>query len=122
MNRAQLSKSLWTRVQLQPTAYRFDRHGYELPTLDDDWIIDGLGPHGVHVINTRTHHVTTLGYDHIHHLTGNPDRRVGDLRFGFLTLNVQIVLQGNSLRVRPTFRPGERLALREGAVGSRGLH
>jgi hypothetical protein len=51
--------------------------------------------------------MTTLGKDHIHHFTTNPDRSRTGIRHGFLTLNVRLFLQGRKAWVRPNARPGE---------------
>jgi hypothetical protein len=102
-----MKKNVGCRVQLEPTASRLDDSGRELPSIDDDWIIEDVSTGGVRVRNARTEHVTTLGKDHIHHFTSNPDRSQGGIPYGFLTLNVQVFLQGNKLWVRPSARPGE---------------
>lgn len=103
----QLKKNIGYRVQLVPESCRLDQNGSELPGMDDDWIIEDVTKDGVRISNVRTQHTTTLGLDHIHHFTSNPDRSQGGLKYGFLTLNVQIFLQGNNLKIRPNGRPGE---------------
>src|SRR3989338_5231357 len=107
MNWEQMKKNVGCRVQLIPPACRLDENGRELPPKDDDWIIQEVSTAGVRVSNTRTDHHTTLGKDHIHHFTSNPDRSQTGVQHGFLTLNVQLFLQGNRLWVRPNARPGE---------------
>ncbi len=52
---------------------------------------------------------TVLAKDHIHHFTSDPARGGADARKGFLTLNVQLFIQGANAWVRPTLRPGEAL-------------
>jgi hypothetical protein len=84
--------------------------------MDDDWIILEVSTVGVQVSNIRTGHVTTLGKDHVHHFTSNPDRSQTGIAYGFLTLNVQVFLQGNELWVRPNARPGEPVKLQLGEV------
>ena len=103
----QIKKNVGYRVQLVPQACRLDEKGNELPAIDDDWIIQEVFKGGVRISNVRTQHHTILGLDHIHHFTSNPDRSQGGIKYGFLTLNVQIFLQGNNLSVRPSGRPGE---------------
>jgi hypothetical protein len=103
----QLKKNAGYRVQLVPEACRLDERGNELPGMDDDWIIEDVTKDGVRISNIRTQHTTTLGLDHIHHFTSNPDRSKGGITYGFLTLNVQLFLQGNNLKIRPNGRPGE---------------
>jgi hypothetical protein len=109
MNWEQMKKNAGCRVQLVPIAIRLNHNGRELPQIDDDWIIDQVMPDGVRISNTRTGHFTTLGKDHIHHFTSNPDRSRTGVQHGFLTLNVQIFLSGNKLEVRPNARPGEEV-------------
>jgi hypothetical protein len=106
MNHAQMKKNRFARVKLQPAANRLNQYGQELAVMDDDWIIEDVADAGVHISNPVTGHKTILGYDHIHHFTSNPNRSQSELKFGFLTLNVQISLQGNKVLVEPT-RPGE---------------
>lgn len=107
MNWEQIKKNVGFRVQLVPIACRLDENGRELPPMDDDWTIDEVSTAGVRVSNIRTGHVTTLGKDHVHHFTSNPDRSRTGIPHGFLILNVQVFLQGNRLWVRPNARPGE---------------
>jgi hypothetical protein len=111
MNWEQMRKNVGCRVQLVPIACRLDEQGHELPAIDDDWIINEISAAGVRVYNTRTGHLTALGKDHVHHFTSNPDRSQTGIPYGFLTLNVQVFLQGNRLWVRPNARPGEPVKL-----------
>lgn len=107
MNWDQMKKNVGCRVQLVPIACRLNEHGGELPQIDDDWVIDEVSAAGVRITNTRTYHGTTLGKDHVHHFTSNPDRSRTGTPHGFLTLNVQVFLQANQLWVHPNARPGE---------------
>jgi len=110
MNWDQLKKNISYRVQLEPVAISLDDIGRELPLQNDDWLIQEVTDTGVRISNIRTGHVITLGKDHVHHFTSNPDRSIAyGLQYGFLTLLIQIYLQGNSFEIRPCSRPGERL-------------
>jgi len=104
MNKQALQKNRWKRVRIRPMARRFDGGpgGSELPPMDDDWLITGFTDAGVEVQNTRTYHGTTLGYDHIHHYTSDPQRGEG---CGFLTLTVQVYIGGSRLWIEPNVRP-----------------
>lgn len=102
-----MKKNAGCRVQLVPIAIRLDRNGRELTQVDDYWIIDQVSQDGIRISNIQTGHVTTLGKDHIHHFTSNPDRSRTGIQHGFLTPNVQIFLSGNKIEVRPNARPGE---------------
>ncbi len=105
MNRSALRKNLYSRVRIRPIAKRYNGD-MELQRLDHDWIIERVDDAGVLVRNIRTKHVTTLGYDHIHHFTTDPDRSMQGIAFGFLTLNIQVHIgDGNRLWVEPTPRP-----------------
>ena len=107
MNLEQLKKNVGWRVQLVPIASRLDENGRELLPMDDDWVINEVSTTGLRVSNIRTGQVANLGKDHVHHFTSNPDRSQTEIPHGFLTLNVQVFLQGNKLWVRPNARPGE---------------
>jgi hypothetical protein len=107
MNWERLKKSVGSRVQIQPVACGLDKNGRELERTDDDWVIQGVTSDGIRICNIRTGHVTTLGTDHVHHFTTNPGRSEGGFQYGFLTLNVQVYLQGNMVWVRPNSRPGQ---------------
>jgi len=107
MNKNALKKNLYARVRLRPIAKRYEVKT-ELELIDDDWIIDEVNDTGARIRNIRTSHVTTLGYDHIHHFMSDPDRSIHGINFGFLILNVQIHFGGNRLWIEPT-RPGEAI-------------
>jgi hypothetical protein len=108
MRRNQIIKNVGAHVQLEPPARFLDENGVELlPTRNDDWIVHAVDEDGLRIQNIYSDHVTTLGYDHIHHYTSNPDRFHGGVRYGFLTLNVQIFIQGVNLSIRPNARPGQ---------------
>lgn len=111
MNLEQLKRNVGYRVQLIPTACRLDENNRELPNIDDDWIVDRVAETGVQITNPRTNHSITLGKDHIHHFTTNPERSRGNIKHGFLTLNVQVFLQSTRCWVRPNARPGEQVEL-----------
>jgi len=109
MNWDQLKKALGYRIQLEPIACVLDEYGRELPTVNHEWIVQDVSSAGVRISNIQTSHATTLGADHIHHFTSNPDRSMGELKYGFFVLHVQVFLQGNNLLVRPNLRLGERV-------------
>lgn len=109
MNWEHMKKNVGCRVQLVPTACRLDDYGRKLPNVDDEWIIQEVGADGVRISNSRTGHSTILGKDHIHHFTSNPAEASVGLKRGFLTLHVQIFLQGREARLLPNARPGDRV-------------
>lgn len=76
MNKNALRKCESMQVRIRPIAKRFDvgKRGLELALIDDDWLVGSLTDQGVPISNLRTGHGTTLGYDHIHHFTTDPQR------------------------------------------------
>jgi hypothetical protein len=110
MNLDQLKRNLYWRVQLIPVACRLDEFGIPLPSRDDDWLIEEVTDEHIRISNITTQIFQLLGKDHIHHFTTNPQRSQGDVKFGFLTLHVQIFCQGVNAWVRPNIRPGEAVA------------
>src|SRR5882672_5771554 len=70
------------------------------------WRIEAVTDEGVCIFLPRTGHRRTLGFDHIHQYTS--DRIERQVSYGFLTLNVQLSIQGDDVGVTPT-RPGKTL-------------
>lgn len=110
MNLDRIKKSVGHRVNLVPAACRLDEYGRELPPIDDVWTIEDVTDAGVRIANPRTGHFTILGNDHIHHFTSNPARSQDGVPHGFFMLNVQLFLQGASVRVTLNSRPGGKVA------------
>jgi hypothetical protein len=104
-----LKRNVGSWVQLVPTACRLDEFGALLPEIDEDWFFDEFAADHIRVSKT-TGHFVRLGKDHIHHFTTNPQRTIGPTKFGFLTLHVQVFVQGPNVWVKPNTRPGERVA------------
>jgi hypothetical protein len=106
MNKSRMKKNAWSHVRLRPIAKRFyGAVGPQLPPVDDDWLIQGVEDAGVRISNNHTGHGTLFAWDQIHHYA-DPDRGG---RNGFLILNTQVNIGGNSLWCEPTFRPGAAL-------------
>jgi len=110
MNLDRLKKSVGHRVNLRPAACGLDEYGRELAPADDFWTIEDVTDAGVRITNPRTGHFTILGKDHIHHFMSNPMFSKDGAPHGFFVLNVQLFVQGTSVRVVPNSRPGERVA------------
>ncbi len=113
MNRAKLQKSISTHVvhvSLQPLAIRLDERGNELATLNDDWRIVRVTDEIVEIRNIHTDHSIELGTDHVHHFDTNPGRSAPGVKYGFLTLTVQLFIQGHAIHLRPT-QPGQRVSI-----------
>jgi hypothetical protein len=81
-----------------------DVRGYPLPQIDDEWRVESVTDDGVRLFLQRTGHDRTLGFDNVHHYS--TDRIEQGVPRGFLTLNVQLSIQGNDVHITPT-RPGE---------------
>jgi hypothetical protein len=110
MNLDRIKKSVGHRVHLVPAACRLDEYGRELAPIDDAWTIEDVTDAGVRIANPRTGHFALLGHDHIHHFTSDPVASQNGVPHGFFMLNVQLFLQGASVRVTPNGRPGEKVA------------
>jgi len=109
MNKEQLKKNVGDLVRLIPIAHRLDGKGHPLPRLDDEWRIESVTNEGVRLFLARTGHGRTLGFDHICEYTS--DRIERGMKYGFLTLKVQLSIQGNNVNVTPT-RPGVPVPVR----------
>jgi len=107
MNLDQLKKNLYYHVRLQPAACRLDERDYELPIIDDDWIIEAVAENGITIANSVTKRSILLGKDHIHHFTSNPSRDSAGIRYGFLILNVQVFVKAGEIWAWPNARPAE---------------
>ncbi len=104
MNKEQIKKNVGHWVRLIPIAHRLDGRGHPLQQIDDVWRIESVTDEGVRLHLPRTGHCRTLGFDNVHHYT--TDRIEHGSTHGFLTLNVQLSIQGNNVHILPT-RPGE---------------
>ena len=106
MNLDQFKKNLNQRVQLEPVACWLDPKGRGMP-VDDDWIVQAVREDEIEIFCNRANARVRLGKDHIHHYTSNPNRTQRDLKYGFLTLNVQVFVQGTNVSIRPNAGPGK---------------
>jgi hypothetical protein len=103
MNKEKLRKNVNDWVRLRPIAHRVQANGHPLPQIDDEWRIEAVTDEGVRISLPRTGHVRLLRFDQICEYTS--DRFDGGMKYGFLTLKVQLSIQGNDIDVTPT-RPG----------------
>jgi hypothetical protein len=103
MNKEQLRKTVGHWVRLRPIANRLDPRGYPLPQIDDEWQIESVRDDGVRLFRPRTGHGRLLAFDNICEYT--KDRVERSTQYAFLTLKVQVSVQGNDVHVTPT-RPG----------------
>jgi len=106
----QIQKSVGFHVQIEPPECLLDEYGLKLSDRRDDWRINVADGNGVKLFNIRSQHFVTLSVDQIYGFTHNRERNNGGTQYAFLSLRVQVLIQGITLWVRPTLRPGEPLA------------
>jgi len=109
MNKDQMKNNVGKRVLLQPPARRLRLDGsVQAAATDDWWLVEEVTSAGVKISDPGTGHFRVLGYDHIQKFTSDQPR--DGFERGFLTLHVQLVVQGNGVDVVPNARPGESVA------------
>jgi hypothetical protein len=111
MNKDQIKRNVGVRVELLPNACLLNQHGLEVCRIEEDWIIEDVADDGVTILSPTTGHKKTLGYDHIYKFTTNGVEN--GVRRGFLSLHVQVFVQGNEVSVLPNARPGEPVHSRD---------
>jgi len=110
-----MKKNLHAHVLLLPTPYRLDQYGFELQAVDDPWwLIEEVSDDGVRISDPRSGHVKLLTYDHLYKWTN--DQPKNGAKRGFLSLHVQLTVQGNTVSVIPNARPGEAVPLKRPQV------
>jgi hypothetical protein len=111
MNLEQLKKNIGWRVQLAPSAIHLDALGRELPSRNEDWIIQSVDATEVRVEEASIPGLmTTFGADVVHRFDTNRSRSdAGGSQFGFLVLTQQMVIQQGKITYRPCSRPGEHV-------------
>jgi hypothetical protein len=107
MNKDMMKRNVGAHVLLVPPACHLDRNDLEIPPRveDDFWIVESVNDEGVRISDPRTAHARVLAYDHVYDFTS--DQPQNSTRRGFLTLKVQMYVQGNEVRIVPNVRPGE---------------
>jgi hypothetical protein len=109
MNKDQMKNNVGKRVLLQPPARRLQLDGLvQAAPPDDWWLVEEVTPAGVKISDPGSGHFRVLRYDHIHKFTS--DQPLDGFERGFLTLHVQLVVQGDGVDVVPNARPGESVA------------
>src|SRR2546425_8228569 len=96
MNKNHLKKSIGFRVQLRPVA--LSREGQP---LDRDWTIRTVDDVKLELDEPSSGFTATLGVDHVYSFMTNPRRDSGTLRYGFLLLHVQLILDGHTIHIEP---------------------
>lgn len=110
MNWSQFQKNIGMRMLTEPPACRLSDVGHVLPESHDEWLIESFSAETVKLRNLTSDHVVELGKDHLYSYHTDPSRTTGDVKCGFLSLKVQIFIQGEKTWVRPNSRPGESVA------------
>jgi hypothetical protein len=109
MNKEQMKNNVGKRVLPQPPARRLQLDGLvQAAPPDDWWLVEEVTPAGVKISDPGSGHFRVLRYDHIHKFTS--DQPLDGFERGFLTLHVQLVVQGDGVDVVPNARPGESVA------------
>jgi hypothetical protein len=103
-----LKKNIGWRMQIVPPCCHLDEYGRALPDKDEDWIVQSVSD-DIMELTSPVGYVLRLGTDHIYSFFTNPLRVEGNLKYGILSLHVQVFAQESSLFVRPNARPGERV-------------
>jgi hypothetical protein len=105
MNWDKLKRNIGYKVQMVPVACHLDTAGDILPPRGEDWIITSSGADFLE-IDAGVGGPYRLGKDHVHHYTSDAHRSADGDNYGFLTLNVQLFIQGTIIRAVPNSRPG----------------
>jgi hypothetical protein len=108
MNSDKLKQNVGWLFKLQPPAIHLDPQGHELPSRDEEWILQAISPDG-NALELRDLQINGLsvwvGKDVVHRF--DSDRSRGT-RHGFLMLTQQMFIQADRINFRPG-RPGERV-------------
>lgn len=105
MNWTKLKSNVGYKVRLVPAACHLDSAGDLLPPRDEEWSIVGAGDDFLE-IDSGDGLAYRLGKDHFHHFTTDTHHSNDAQSYGFLTLLVQIFIQGIAVSVKPSPRPG----------------
>ena len=109
MNLGRLKKNVGRWMEIVPPACHLDEHGNALPDKNEDWLVEEVTDNVVRLCS-KSGHQLKLGTDHIYNFATNPQRAPTEGSFGFLTLHVQVFVQGSRVSVKPNARPGERVS------------
>src|SRR3954471_24746394 len=114
MNRRRLRQLSGKRVRLYPPPISLDARGVRSPTREDVWLVERASSESLCLRNTATDHSVEFGRDGIHSFTSLACDDDGVV--GFLTLLLQLTLQGRDVRItqrlpqsgRPIYVPVRR--------------
>jgi hypothetical protein len=105
MNLEQLKRDVGHQVKIVPPACHLDAASDPLPSLNEDWTIEAVTNDYVE-IHAASGHRYRLAKDHIRNFTADVQSSTGDNKHGFLTLHVQLVVEGVNVKAVPNERPG----------------
>ena len=97
MKKDQLKKLLHYRVCLSPPALHSNA-GTLLP-VNDDWSVQEITSDHIKLRNTVTYHEPLIGLDQIRSYTSDPHRNTDGFKHGFLSLHVQLTIQGREVLI-----------------------
>lgn len=106
MKKDQLKNLVGHRMRIRPIARR-PNAAAELPQIDDDWTVETVEENRIALKNIRTHHVATLGLDHVHSYLSDPARDYNGMKYGFLQLRVQISIPPSIELIIEPLTPGK---------------
>lgn len=116
MNLGRLKKNVGWWMEIVPPACHLDDRGNRLPEKNEDWRVEEVTDDLVRLYAQSGHQVK-LGTDHIYNFATNPQRRSEtEGNFGFLTLHVQVFVQGDRVFVKPNAHPGEQVSVNPAVV------
>lgn len=105
-------------MEIMPPACHLDNYGNSLPDKNEDWLVQEVNDDRVR-LSEQSGNQLILGTDHIYSFATNPQRASVRAKFGFLTLHVQVFVQGGSVFVKPNARPGERVPPNPAPIGEK---
>lgn len=106
MNWNMLTQNVGCKVRLVPAACHLDADGDLLPPRGEDWTIASHTADSLE-IKTVSGHSYRLAKDAIFSYASDADRSDAKQKYGFLTLKVQLFIQGSTVNAVPNLRPGE---------------
>jgi hypothetical protein len=114
-----LKKNVGWRMEIVPPACHLDDQGNPLPDKNEDWLVDEVTDDLVR-LSKQSGHQLKLGTDHIYSFATNPQRASAEGgNFGFLSLHVQVFVQGDHVFVKPNARPTERVSPNPSVIGDK---
>src|SRR5260370_30329180 len=103
-----LKKNVGWRMEILPPACHLDDQGNPLPEKNEDWLVEEVTDDLVW-LSEQSGYQLKLGTDHVYSFATNPQRASAGGNFGFLSVHVQVFVQGGRVFVKPNARPGERV-------------